>query len=61
MNEFIRNAFNPGSDDSDRELVIRQCEVTLRTTLISWIAVMILEYVFLGVALYRPFTLSGRT
>ena len=54
MNEFIRNVFNPGSDDSDRELVIRQCEVTLRTTLISWVAVMILEYVFLGVALYRP-------
>ncbi len=54
MNQFFRNIFNIGSEGKNRELVIRQCESAYKISFVMELIVIILGYVFLGVALYRP-------
>ena len=61
MKMFLKNAFNKGAEDKDKELVIRLCEASLRSMTIFWIVVMFVEYLFLAVVMFRPDVYHGYT
>ncbi len=54
MKQFFKNIFDKGSDEYNRELVIRQCESAFWISFVMELIVILLGYVFLAIALYRP-------